>query len=141
HEGSKAKAAAFFEEGLGSAIGQWRTNGCPDYPTTIFYAFKQAETDSRGTASTGWETFLEGIIRHGFAITGTWPMRTELSNRMVGTGTNALASSVVLACVPRSKEAPMATRREFLNALKRELPEAMKKLQSGNIAPVDLAQA
>ena len=141
HDGSKAKAAAFFEEGLGSAIGQWRKHGCPEYPTTIFYAFKQAETDSAGTASTGWETFLEGVIGHNFAITGTWPMRTELSNRMVGTGTNALASSVVLACVPREADASMATRREFLNALKRELPEALRKLQSGNIAPVDLAQA
>lgn len=141
HGGSKAKAAAFFEVGLGSAIGQWRKHGCPDFPTTIFYAFKQAETDTHGTASTGWETFLDGIITHGFAITGTWPMRTEMGNRMVGTGTNALASSVVLACVPREADAPMATRREFLTALKRELPEAMKKLQSGNIAPVDLAQA
>ena len=141
HEGSKAKAAAFFEEGLGSAIEQWRQHGCPDYPTTIFYAFKQAETDTHGTASTGWETFLDGVINHGFAITGTWPMRTELSNRMVGSGTNALASSVVLACVPREADAPLATRRELLTALQRELPGAMRLLQSGNIAPVDLAQA
>ncbi|RMH31879.1 MAG: DUF1156 domain-containing protein [Planctomycetota bacterium] len=141
HEGDKAKAARFFEEGLGSAIGQWRSRGCSDYPTTIFYAFKQAETDSGGTASTGWETFLTGVIDHGFAITGTWPMRTELGNRMVGMGTNALASSVVLACAPRDAAAPMATRREFLTALKRELPGALEKLQSGNIAPVDLAQA
>lgn len=140
HNGSKAKAAAFFEEGLGSAIGQWRTHGCADYPTTIFYAFKQAETDSEGTASTGWETFLDGVIKHGFAITGTWPMRTELTGNLKK-HVAALASSVVLACVPRETNAPMATRREFLNALKRELPYAMKKLQSGNIAPVDLAQA
>jgi len=141
HDGSKAKAAAFFEGGLGNAIGQWREHGCPDYPTSVFYAFKQAETDAAGTASTGWETFLTGVIEHGFAITGTWPMRTECGSRMVGQGTNALASSVVLACVPREPNAPMATRREFLNTLKRELPDAMKKLQSGNIAPVDLAQA
>lgn len=141
HDGSKVKAAEFFEEGLGRAIGHWRAKGCPECPTTIFYAFKQAETDTAGTASTGWETFLDGVIEHGFTITGTWPMRTEMGNRMVGSGTNALASSVVLACVPREADAPMATRREFLNALKRELPDAMKKLQSGNIAPVDLAQA
>ncbi len=141
HDGSKAKAAKFFEEGLGRAIGHWRAKGCPECPTTIFYAFKQAETDTAGTASTGWETFLDGVIEHGFSITGTWPMRTEMGNRMVGSGTNALASSVVLACVPREADAPMATRRELLSSLKRELPDAMKKLQSGNIAPVDLAQA
>jgi adenine-specific DNA methylase len=141
HGGSKAKAAAFFEDGLGSAIGQWRQHGCADYPTTIFYAFKQSETDDAGTASTGWETFLSGVIGHGFSITGTWPIRTECGSRMVGQGTNALASSVVLACVPRAENAPAATRREFLNSLKAELPEAMRKLQSGNIAPVDLAQA
>ncbi len=141
HEGSKDKAARFFEDGLGNAIGKWREHGQADYPTTIFYAFKQAETDIHGTASTGWETFLTGVINNGFSITGTWPMRTELGNRMVGMGTNALASSVVLSCVPRSAEAGLATRREFLNALTRELPDALRTLQAGNIAPVDLAQA
>ena len=141
HNGDKAKAAAFFEKGLGRAIGQWRRHGHGDYPTTIFYAFKQAETDTSGTASTGWETFLSGVINQGFAITATWPLRTERSVRSVAIGTNALASSVVLACVPRPADAPMATRREFLNALKRELPDALRLLQSGNIAPVDLAQA
>ena len=140
HKGSKAKAAAFFEKGLGSAIGQWRENGHSEYPTTIFYAFKQTETTTEGTASTGWETFLTGVIDHGFAITGTWPVRTELTGNLKKQ-VAALASSVVLACVPRSADAPMATRREFLNALKRELPDALRLLQSGNIAPVDLAQA
>lgn len=141
HNGNRQQAAAFFEEGLGSAIGQWRRNGNPDYPTTIFYAFKQAETDILGTASTGWETFLTGVINHGFTITGTWPIRTECGSRMVGQGTNALASSVALSCVPRLPDAPLATRREFLNALKHYLPEALRNLQCGNIAPVDLAQA
>ena len=141
HDGSKVRAASFFEEGLGSAIGQWRKHGHGDYPTAIFYAFKQAETTNEGTASTGWETFLDGIMSHGFTITGTWPMRTEMKSRQVAMGTNALASSVVLACVPRAADAPMATRREFLNELKRELPDALRLLQSGNIAPVDLAQA
>jgi len=141
HDGNKQKASEFFETGLGSAIGQWRKHGNPDYPTTIFYAFKQAETDTHGTASTGWETFLSGIIEHGFTITGTWPMRTEMSNRMVGSGTNALASSVILACVPRSGNATLATRREFITSLKQELADALHLLQSGNIAPVDLAQA
>ena len=141
HNGSRQKAAEFFETGLGSAIGKWRKHGNPDFPTTIFYAFKQAETDSSGTASTGWETFLTGVIDHGFTITGTWPLRTERSVRTVAIGTNALASSVVLVCVPRGDDAPLATRREFLGALKRELPGALRHLQSGSIAPVDLAQA
>ena len=141
HDGSKAKAAAFFEEGLGSAIGKWRRQGHGDYPTTIFYAFKQAETDASGTASTGWETFLAGVIAHGFSITATWPMRTELGRRMVGSGTNVLASSIVLACVPRPQDASLATRREFAEALRAELPEAIRNMQSGNVAPVDLAQA
>ena len=123
HDGSKEKAGKFFEEGLGQAILRWRELGYADIPTTIFYAFKQAETDTRGTASTGWETFLSGVIDAGFTITGTWPMRTEREVRPVGTGTNALASSVILSCVPRDADAPMATRREFLNALKAELPD------------------
>ena len=94
-----------------------------------------------GTASTGWETFLDAVIRAGFATSGTWPMRTELSNRMRGTASNALASSIVLVCRPRPVKAPSATRREFLNVLKSELPAALMHLQHSNIAPVDLAQA
>ena len=94
-----------------------------------------------GFSSTGWETFLDAVIRAGFAVTGTWPMRTELSNRMVGMGTNALASSIVLVCRKRPQDAPLATRREFVTALRDELPAALAYLQSGNIAPVDLAQA
>jgi putative DNA methylase len=111
-------------------------------PVTIYYAFKQSETDSAdGTSSTGWETFLDAVIRAGFAISGTWPMRTELSNRMIGSGTNALASSIVLVCRPRPQDAPTVTRRDFVAALKAELPRALRLLQAGNIAPVDLAQA
>ncbi|PXF60386.1 MAG: hypothetical protein C4B58_00705 [Deltaproteobacteria bacterium] len=141
HDGDKDKAAWFFEKGLGSAIGKWRKHGHHDYPVTIFYVFKQAETSTHGTASTGWETFLSGVIEHGLTITATWPMRTEMKTRQVAMGTNALASSVVLACIPRSPDATLATRREFLNALKRELPDSLRNLQSGSIAPVDLAQA
>ena len=92
-------------------------------------------------SSTGWETFLEAVIQAGFAITGTWPMRTELGNRILGQGANALASSIVLVCRPRPADAPIATRREFINALKAELPTALAALQRANIAPVDLAQA
>ena len=114
----------------------------PAFPVTIYYAFKQAESDGEeGTASTGWETFLDAVIRAGFAISGTWPMRTELGNRMRGMESNALASSIVLVCRPRAANAPTATRREFVTALKAELPVALAHLQRGNIAPVDLAQA
>ncbi|NDG64860.1 MAG: hypothetical protein EBY29_15565, partial [Planctomycetes bacterium] len=106
------------------------------------YAFKQAESDdAEGTTNTGWDTFLAAVIEAGFAISGTWPMRTEMGNRMIGSGTNSLASSIVLVCRNRSVAAPTATRREFVTALKGELPQALAHLQRGNIAPVDLAQA
>jgi len=151
HDESRDKAMAFFETGLGHAFERMRESEHADYPLTVFYAFKQAESeeddDEQGgenessTASTGWETMLEGLIRAGFAITGTWPVRTERSARSVSIGTNALASSIVLVCHPRGDAAPMASRREFVAALKRELPVALRDLQSGNIAPVDLAQA
>jgi putative DNA methylase len=114
----------------------------PAFPVTIYYAFKQSESDGGdGTTNTGWDTFLAAVIEAGFAISGTWPMRTELSNRMIGSGANALASSIVLVCRQRVANAPAATRREFVAALKAELPQALAHLQAGNIAPVDLAQA
>lgn len=116
-----------------------------DVPVTIYYAFKQSETetsnDVESTASTGWETMLSAIIRAGFSITGTWPMRTEMASRMIASGTNALASSIVLVCRKRPEGAPMGTRRDFVMALKRELRAALDKLRSSNIAPVDLAQS
>ncbi|GBD54635.1 DUF1156 domain-containing protein [Microcystis aeruginosa NIES-298] len=146
--GDKKKAQSFFEEGLGKAFGRMNGMAHSDYPLTVYYAFKQAETedsdDDKGNAvvsSTGWETMLEGLIKSDFSIGGTWPMRTELSNRSVGLGSNALASSIVLVCRPRPADAPKASRRQFLNELKRDLPQALKLLQQGNIAPVDLAQA
>ncbi len=161
-EGSKQRAQEFFETGLGHAFEHMRATQHPDYPLTVYYAFKQAENEleheeieeggeeqSKGNskrkkavvASTGWETMLEGLIRAGFEITGTWPVRTELANRSRGIDSNALASSIVLVCRPRPIDAPVATRREFLGALRKELPEALRKLQHGSIAPVDLAQA
>ena len=140
--GGKAAAETFFLDGMGRALGRLSEQAHPGFPVTIYYAFKQSETRSEtGTAGTGWETFLGAAIRSGFAITGTWPMRTELSNRMVGMDANALASSIILVCRPRLTDAPVATRREFLTALRTELPQALRLLQSGNIAPVDLAQA
>ncbi len=144
--GDKQQAKEFFGTGLGAAFRRMRETAHPEYPVTIYYAFKQSETETSQnnesvTASTGWETMLEGLIRAGFTIVSTWPMRTELSNRSVGIGTNALASSIVLVCRPRPETAPSVTRRQFLQQLKGELPEALEKLQQGNIAPVDLAQA
>ncbi|HKY20393.1 MAG TPA: hypothetical protein VJM31_04165 [Vicinamibacterales bacterium] len=140
--GSREKAELFFLEGMTQAMHRLAEQAHAAFPVTIYYAFKQAESDEDdGTASTGWDTFLDAVIRAGFSITGTWPMRTELSNRMIGSGTNALASSIVLVCRPRVADAPTAARRDFVTALKGELPAALAHLQRGNIAPVDLAQA
>ena len=145
-DGSKQKAQIFFEEGLGKAFNKMHETSHACYPFTVYYAFKQAETDKKGKseesiASTGWETMLEGLIKADFSIGGTWPMRSELSNRMIADGSNALASSIVLVCRPRPTDAPKTTRRQFLTELKRSLPKALKTLQQGNVAPVDLAQA
>lgn len=141
----KEGARNFFEEGMLRAFKQVRQNACDEVPVTIYYAFKQSETETKNsveaTASTGWETMLSAIIRAGFSITGTWPMRTEMSNRSIASGANALASSIVLVCRKRDPDAPMATRRDFVAALKRELRPALDKLRTSNIAPVDLAQS
>ena len=140
--GNKNKAEAFFLAGMTEAMRRLAEQAHPGFPVTIYYAFKQSETKGdTGTSSTGWETFLDAVIEAGFSVTGTWPMRTELGNRMTGMGTNALASSIVLVCRQRPADAPPATRREFVAALKSELPVALTHLQRGNIAPVDLAQA
>ena len=140
--GNKEKAEAFFLDGMTKAMHRLANQAHPAFPVTIYYAFKQSETDDeQGTASTGWDTFLAAVIEAGFAITGTWPMRTERDSRSIGIGTNALASSIVLVCRKRSATAPTATRRDFVTALKAELPAALADLQRGNIAPVDLAQA
>lgn len=140
--GSKKNAEAFFLDGMTKAMHRLTEQAHPAFPVTVYYAFKQSESESdTGTASTGWETFLDAVIRAGFALTGTWPMRTEGTGRIIAKGTNALASSIVLVCRTRSAEAPIATRRDFITALKAELPEALIHLQRGNIAPVDLAQA
>ena len=140
--GSKESAEAFFLNGMTKAIQRMAATSHTAVPVTIYYAFKQSEgrTSDEGS-STGWETFLDAVIRSGFALTGTWPMRTELGNRMTGMGTNALASSIVLVCRHRPTDAPVTTRRDFLTTLKAELPPALSQLQRGNIAPVDLAQA
>lgn len=144
--GNKEKARDFFEDGMFNTCCRLYQYAREDIPVTIYYAFKQSESDSDGTdertASTGWETMLSAIIRAGFAITGTWPMRTEMTGRTLArVGTNALASSIVLVCRKRPQDARSVTRREFINALHREMRPALTKLQSANIAPVDLAQS
>ena len=140
--GNKEKAETFFLAGMGQAMQRLAEQAHPGFPVTIYYAFKQSEKKrDEGTSSTGWETFLDAVIEAGFSVTGTWPVRTENSSRMIGQGTNALASSIVLVCRRRPAAAPVATRREFVAALKSELPVALTHLQRGNIAPVDLAQA
>jgi len=140
--GSKNAAEVFFLSGMTSAMNRLSALAHPYYPLTIYYAFKQSESnESEGTTNTGWDTFLAAVIESGLSIDGTWPMRTEREGRMIGNGTNALASSIVLVCRKRSTELSSTSRRDFINALKAELPEALKNLQAGNIAPVDLAQA
>ena len=141
HDGNVEKAKGFFEDGMLSACKQMYRYAREDVPVTIYYAYKQSDTDDRGTASSGWETMLGAIVNAGFAITGTWPMRTERAGRMVSYGTNALASSIVLVCRKRPEDAPQTTRRNLIAALRRELRPALQKLQSSNIAPVDLAQS
>lgn len=140
-DGDRKRAEGFFEDGLRQAFARMRTAHHPSFPLTLFYAFKQAETTEGSVASTGWDTMLTGLLDSGLSVTGTWPVRSELSSRAIASGTSALASSIVLVCRPRSADAPIATRRELVTALRAELPEALRTLQHGSIAPVDLAQA
>lgn len=143
HEGNSEKAKAFFEVGMLTACRQLYKYTSEDIPVTIYYAYKQSDSDKKdeGQASSGWETMLSAIIAAGFTITGTWPMRTEQTYRSTSMGTNALASSIVLVCRKRSHEALICTRRDFIKELKRGLRPALEELQSSNIAPVDLAQS
>ncbi|MCB1822185.1 MAG: DUF1156 domain-containing protein, partial [Candidatus Competibacteraceae bacterium] len=144
--GSKEQAEAFFLDGMTHAIHNLAEQAHPAFPVTIYYAFKQAETQSEeGTSSTGWETFLEAVLRAGFALTGTWPMRTEREGRTISSNTNTLASSIVLVCRKRAVDAPVVSRREFLRELNAVLPEALLDMTRGGVnspvAPVDLSQA
>ncbi len=140
--GGKAAAETFFLAGMTRAMRRLAEQAHIGFPITVYYAFKQSERrGDSGATSTGWETFLGALIESGLSVTGTWPMRTEGAGRILAKGANALASSIVLVCRPRSADAPLATRREFLSALRAELPHAVHLLQTGNVAPVDLAQA
>ncbi|UQX11404.1 DUF1156 domain-containing protein [Candidatus Mycobacterium methanotrophicum] len=140
HDGA-AGAKQFFEAGFRRVFARIRETALVDFPITVYYAFKQSESDDFGESSTGWETLLEGMIQAGWEITSTWPMRSELANRMMASGMNALASSIVLSLRPRSEVAPTTDRRGFIGALEAELPTALRQLQQGLIAPVDLPQA
>ena len=139
---TRRQADAFFLDGMAKALGRLGQAGAPGLPSHHLLRIQAVRSKGRRTeTSTGWETFLDAVIRSGFGISGTWPMRTELGNRMIGMRTNALASSIVLVCRKSPADAPVTTRRDFLTALKAELPPALRQLQRGNIAPVDLAQA
>lgn len=147
HE-SKANAEIFFMQGMSLAMQRLLLLSHPEPPITIYYAFKQSETEeSGGTASTGWETFLEAVIQSGLSITGTWPMRTEGAGRLIAKDTNALASSIILVCRRRPEDAPTASRREFIRELNIVLPDALEEMIHGTdtgkspVAPVDLSQA
>ena len=139
--GNKTKAKTFFEQGMSKTCQQLFQYAAEDTPMTIYYAFKQSDTDADGVASSGWETMLNAIIEAGFTITGTWPMRTEKPGRMISNGTNALASSIVLVCRKREPTAATCTRKNFLRELKTELETSLENLQKSNIAPVDMAQS
>lgn len=144
--GGKEKAEAFFLDGMTEAMHRLAEQAHVAFPTTIYYAFKQSETTDLGTGNTGWETFLEAVIRAGFAITGTWPLRSEQEFRMRGLGANALASSIVLVCSKRNPTAESISRRDFLRELKSDLAESVELMIGGTdgispVAPVDLAQA
>ncbi|WP_246000306.1 DUF1156 domain-containing protein [Nocardioides pocheonensis] len=140
HDGTEG-ARDFFEDGFRRVFETARASASSQFPITVYYAFKQSEADAVGEASTGWETLLEGMIRSGWEITSTWPLRSEQGYRMIASGRNALASSIVLSLRPRQEGAFVVDRRGFIAALESELPDALRKLQQGQVAPVDLPQA
>ncbi|MEI2713926.1 MAG: hypothetical protein V9G04_11735, partial [Nocardioides sp.] len=140
HDG-KQGAKDFFEKGFREVFARARESASDEFPMTVYYAFKQSESDLNGLASSGWETLLEGMIRSGWEITSTWPMRSERSGRMMSIKMNALASSIVLSLRPRRANLGTTDRRGFIAALEAELPSALRILQQGQVAPVDLPQA
>lgn len=139
--GGKEAAETFFLDGMRQAVANMAAQSAAEYPATIYYAFKQSEIAREGISSTGWATFLQAVIEAGYAVVGTWPLRTEMANRMIASGTNALANSVVLVCRKKATDAGVISRAEFIRALKRELPPAIAELQAANIAPADMPQS
>ncbi len=139
--GGKEAAESFFLDGMSKAIAGMARQSSPDYPATIYYAFNQSEISQEGISSTGWATFLQAVLEAGYAVVGTWPIRTEMANRMIASGTNALANSVVMVCRKKEDSAETISRAEFIGALKRELPSAIAELQKANISPADMPQS
>ena len=139
--GGKDAAERFFMEGMGKALANMQRSSANDFPVTIYYAFKQSEVAKEGLTSPGWATFLQGVVNAGYLLDGTWPVRTELSNRSIGLAANALASSIVLVCRKRRVDAPIITRREFVARLRATLPDALDKIRAGGVQPVDMSQA
>ena len=139
--GSKDRAEKHFESGMAEFMAEVANCQPADLPAAIYYAYKATETKEGEIRTTGWDTFLQAVLDAGLQVSATWPMRTELGNRLLASKSNALASSIVLVCRPRPVSASLATRREFIAALRTELPEAVRVLQAGDIAPVDMAQS
>lgn len=140
HNG-KVGAESYFVDGFNKVFARIRERASADSPMTVYYAYKQQEVAKKGGAQAGWYTLLDGLLSGGWQITATWPVRSEATNRLLAHGTNALASSIVLACRARPEDAPATTRRAFTGVLRRELPGALRAMMQGNVAPVDLAQA
>ena len=140
-QGSEEEAQQFFVDGFNQVFAKMRERADRSIPLALYYAYKQQDAEDDGKTATGWHTLLDGLIDAGWQVTATWPMRSELSNRLLARGRNVLASSIVLACRPRPEDAPAISRRQFVHELKRELPKAVRRLMEGGMAPVDLAQA
>ena len=139
--GGKAEAEAFFMRGMGEALTAMRKAATDAEPLAIYYAFKQSEAAEDGVTSAGWASFLQAIVDSGLAIDGTWPVRTESAGRLIGKGTNALASSIVLVCRKRASSALIITRADFVRALKREMPDAIDDIRKAGVGPVDMQQS
>lgn len=139
--GSRDEADRFFMDGMSRALRAMHLAASDEAPLTVFYAFKQSEEAADGLTSPGWASFLQAVVNAGFIVDGTWPLRTELGNRIVGANANVLASSIVLVCRKRPADAPVATRREFVARLRRVLPEAVRAIREAGVGPVDMQQA
>jgi putative DNA methylase len=139
--GGRDEAEAFFMSGMSQALSAMRNAATDSEPLTIYYAYKQSEIAEDGIFSAGWTSFLQAIVSAGLAVDGTWPVRTELSNRMIAKDANALASSIVLVCRKRPIDAPVITRADFIRLLKRELPEAIDDIRKAGVGPVDMEQS
>ncbi len=139
--GGREAAERFFMKGMSQALRHMRRSGNESFPVTIYYAFKQAEVAKEGLTSPGWATFLQALCDAGYMVLRTWPARTEMPNRPIAMGTNALASSIVLVCRKRPESVKAITRREFVARLRSELPDALEKIRESGAGPVDIPQA